>query len=111
MRADKFFEHRPRAPYLHSIIHDKGRWGVSHARPPTESRPGHVAIIAGFYEDPSAVTKGRVTTIVIPRFDFMIIILECQVLPSLECQVLLLSSLEKFLGQQTNLFVLSALFA
>uniref|UniRef100_A0A0E0K1K9 GPI ethanolamine phosphate transferase 1 n=1 Tax=Oryza punctata TaxID=4537 RepID=A0A0E0K1K9_ORYPU len=62
LRADKFFEPdergRYRAPFLRGVIEGKGRWGVSHARPPTESRPGHVAIIAGFYEDPSAVTKG-----------------------------------------------------
>lgn len=63
LRADKFFEPDSvgnyRAPFLRSVIKERGRWGVSHARPPTESRPGHVAIIAGFYEDPSAVTKGR----------------------------------------------------
>lgn len=62
LRADKFFESdsegKFRAPFLRSVIKEKGRWGVSHARPPTESRPGHVSIIAGFYEDPSAVTKG-----------------------------------------------------
>lgn len=62
LRADTVFsmdnDGQSPAPFLREVIEMKGRWGVSHTHVPTESRPGHVALIAGLYEDVSAVARG-----------------------------------------------------
>ena len=62
LRADKLF-HRNNANishFLRQIIKNEGRWGVSHTRVPTESRVGHVSMMAGTYEDVSAITNGKI---------------------------------------------------
>ncbi|OAA35308.1 GPI ethanolamine phosphate transferase 1 [Metarhizium rileyi] len=72
LRADKAFQSFPEpypktdqdltprhlAPFLRSRVLQHGTFGVSFTRVPTESRPGHVALIAGLYEDVSAVATG-----------------------------------------------------
>ncbi|EIM84449.1 PigN-domain-containing protein [Stereum hirsutum FP-91666 SS1] len=37
------------APFLRDVVERRGAWGVSHTRVPTESRPGHVAVIGKFF--------------------------------------------------------------
>ncbi|KAJ5824357.1 hypothetical protein N7447_006697 [Penicillium robsamsonii] len=73
LRADKAFQAFPDpspdadpennelirlSPFIRSQVLSHGTFGVSHTRVPTESRPGHVALIAGLYEDVSSVTTG-----------------------------------------------------
>ncbi|GMR53657.1 hypothetical protein PMAYCL1PPCAC_23852, partial [Pristionchus mayeri] len=59
LRYDTIMENKELAPFLHSLIDTReASYGVSHSHVPTESRPGHISIVAGFTEDVSAVTRG-----------------------------------------------------
>ncbi|CAH8840711.1 unnamed protein product [Trichobilharzia szidati] len=59
LRANKLFDHdMNHTPFLRDVLTHRGLWGVSHTRVPTESRPAHVAMLAGFYEDVASITKG-----------------------------------------------------
>ncbi|KAG5891231.1 hypothetical protein JTB14_004346 [Gonioctena quinquepunctata] len=58
LRAEAIFgEQNAEMKLLAYNITKLGSWGVVHTRAPTESRPGHVALLAGIYEDPNAIFK------------------------------------------------------
>jgi len=58
LRGDRTFENQMiHTPYLKTKVFNEGTWGISHTRVPTETRPCHLAMLGGVYEDPSAVTK------------------------------------------------------
>ncbi|XP_052267715.1 GPI ethanolamine phosphate transferase 1-like [Dreissena polymorpha] len=61
LRADKMLMLLPDgstpAPFIRSICEETGSWGLSFAGIPSATRPGHVAMTAGFFEDPTSVGK------------------------------------------------------
>uniref|UniRef100_A0A2C9GW79 GPI ethanolamine phosphate transferase 1 n=1 Tax=Anopheles farauti TaxID=69004 RepID=A0A2C9GW79_9DIPT len=59
LRAESFLKYNlNRTTFLRNILLERGVFGISSTRVPTESRPGHAALLGGVYEDPSAVFRG-----------------------------------------------------
>lgn len=54
-RADTFFETiaSGKAPFLRNIIDNRGVYGISHTKVPTETKPGFTALCSGHFEDAS----------------------------------------------------------
>jgi GPI ethanolamine phosphate transferase 1 len=60
LNANSFFNPKNEEDnYLLNLIKNKNaKWGISHTRVPTESRPCHLAMLGGFYEDMSNIFTG-----------------------------------------------------
>ncbi|KAI5705679.1 hypothetical protein M8J75_000820 [Diaphorina citri] len=63
VRSEKFYEVTDRnsshSPYIRTLLaNNEACGGIAHTQVPTETRPGAIAMLAGFYEDPSAIFKG-----------------------------------------------------
>jgi len=54
-RCDSFFEvlASGEAPFLRNIIENRGVYGISHAKVPTETKSGFTVICSGHFEDAS----------------------------------------------------------